>query len=1032
LVQFVGGRIFLIPMKIKTMKKIILLFSMLLSLGATAQVVINEIDADQAGTDAAEFIELYGTPGQSLDGLVMVWFNGSGNTSYNAISLTGFTIPASGYFVLGNSAVANVNLTFANNTLQNGADAVAIYTGTVAAWPNGTAVSATGLVDAVVYETGDADATVLLSTLTPGQQQVDEVAATATVNNSSSRIPDGGAPFNSSTYVAQAPTPGASNSGDILGCMDNTACNYNANATSDNGSCAMPGDACDDGNASTAGDAYDAGCVCTGTAAGCMDATACNYDAAALVDNGSCFYVGSTCNDNNATTINDVVDATCTCVGEPTGASTIVLAQQAGAGASVTITGIVTNGTEMGSTVRYIQDFAGGIAVYPGTAWSTFAAPNRGDQVTISGTLSSYSGLLELGPTITAVTVNATNQTLPTPQLVIPSQLGEAYEGELVTVENVVFDLAGSVITGNSTYGFTANGIAGVIYIRNGSVLVGQNLPASAITLVGIVSQYDAVAPYDSGYQILPRDENDFILPPGVAIIGQVTQTNISTTSFDLNWTTNNTSDSQVNFGLTTALGDSVEVATSVTDHVVTVSGLEPGTIYYCSVTSTNPDGSSTSTVRPYATKSLSSGIIRAYFNKSVDNSYATIEQAQTLGANSNDSIAAYINKAQQTLDIAIYNITNDPVIINAINARYTAGVQVRVVVDGSTAATGIASLNTNIPVLQRVNTTGTGIMHNKFMIVDADDANNAWVWTGSMNWTDGNMYNDFNNIIIFQDQSMARGYRLEFEEMWGGSGAFPGSATGFFGSQKTSNTPTNYVLGPNDTHVESYFSPTDNTNGAIIKTIQTTDANLDYAVLAFTRTDIADAIIGEDDLFLVLVRGMIEQTSDAASEYAYLQAAGQTVVSQEGIPYDLHHKYCIVDHSTLDSDPTVLTGSHNWSSAAQTTNDENTVVVHDPRIANLYLQEFMARWGVTGVEENDAQQMMVYPNPAPQYAWVGLPKSEGQGVLSIYDMKGNLVKTEKIQAGMNSIALDNMASGSYVFVVKSANKTWNKTIVVQ
>ena len=123
-----------------------LLFALLF--GATqAQVVINEVDADQVGTDAAEFIELYGTPGQSLNGMVMVWFNGAAATSYKTIDLSGNVIPASGYFVLGNTGVANVNVTFTGNTLQNGADAIAIYTATAAAWPNGTAVSATGLVE---------------------------------------------------------------------------------------------------------------------------------------------------------------------------------------------------------------------------------------------------------------------------------------------------------------------------------------------------------------------------------------------------------------------------------------------------------------------------------------------------------------------------------------------------------------------------------------------------------------------------------------------------------------------------------------------------------------------------------------------------------------------------------------------------------------------------------------------------------------------------------------------------------------------
>ena len=1060
----------------------------MLTLSATSQVVINEVDADQAGADAAEFIELYGTPNMSLNGYVVVLFNGANDQSYNAFDLDGYSLDANGFFVMGNPGVNGVTLTIApgaSGAIQNGADAVALYQANATDWPNATLVSNANLVDALVYGTADATDAELIAALLPGQTQTDEgVASTTVANMSSSRVPDGGAALNVSGYVAQAPTPGASNGGDVMGCMDANGCNYNANATIDNGSCtypgdpcndgnaattndafdngcvcsgqllgctdaaacnfnpaalmddnscAYPGDGCDDGNANTADDMYDGSCVCVGQAAGCMDPTACNFDPAALVDNGNCWFIGGTCDDLNPNTINDVVDAACNCVGEANPTSTIVIAQGTAVGQSVTITGVVTNGTEMGSTVRYVQDNGGGIAVYPGTAWTTFTAPNRGDLVTITGVLSSYSGLLEVGPTLTAVTTLSTNQTLPTPQLITPSQLGEAYEGELVTVENVVFDLAGSVISGNSTYTFSSNGATGAIYIRNGSVLVGTNLPASAITLVGITSQYDPTAPYDAGYQILPRDADDFILPPGVAILGTVVQENIQTTSFDLTWQTNNPGNSQVNYGLTPALGDSIVVNESVTDHTVNIPGLLPGTIYYASVTSTNADGSSTSTVRPYATKSESSGEIRVYFNRSVDTTWATTENAITIGSGSNDSIAAYINRATQTLDIAIYNFTDDPVIANAINARYDAGVQVRIVSDGSTAQMGLTLLNSNIPIVERINTSGTGIMHNKFMIIDADVTDNAWVWTGSMNWTDNNMYNDFNNIIIFQDQSIARGYRLEFEEMWGGSGAQPGNPNGVFASSKTNNTPLQYVLGPDNVRVESYFSPTDNANGAIIKTIQTTDANLDYAVLAFTRQDIADAIIAEDDLFLVLVRGIIEQTSDPASEYTYLQTAGQDVHTHEGIAYDLHHKYLIVDHSTLDSDPTVLTGSHNWSSAAQTTNDENTVVVHDARIANLYLQEFMARWGQSNsVNELQNADMSLYPNPAPYQVMVGLPKGEVNAKLEIFDMNGQLVLTSNVNEGVNYVSLNNVSAGTYICKVKGKNRTWNKTLVVR
>ena len=45
-----------------------------------------------------------------------------------------------------------------------------------------------------------------------------------------------------------------------------------------------------------------------------------------------------------------------------------------------------------------------------------------------------------------------------------------------------------------------------------------------------------------------------------------------------------------------------------------------------------------------------------------------------------------------------------------------------------------------------------------------------------------------------------------------------------------------------------------------------------------------------------------------------------------------------------IDSDPLVITGSHNWSTAAETNNDENTIIIHDANIANQFYQEFYMR----------------------------------------------------------------------------------------
>lgn len=208
--------------KNQEMKKILLLFALFCTFYSNAQVVINELDCDQLNTDAAEFVELIGEPNTSLDGLVVVFFNGSNDQSYAAYDLTGFSTDANGLFVLGNEGVNGVQLIFPGNSLQNGQDAVAIYTGTAAEWPSGTPVSATNLVDALVYDTADADDPVLISTLTPGQPQVDENANMTGVDVSISRIPDGGAPFNTSVFVLQTPTPGAFNQSGTPSCEAGT------------------------------------------------------------------------------------------------------------------------------------------------------------------------------------------------------------------------------------------------------------------------------------------------------------------------------------------------------------------------------------------------------------------------------------------------------------------------------------------------------------------------------------------------------------------------------------------------------------------------------------------------------------------------------------------------------------------------------------------------------------------------------------------------------------------------------------------
>ncbi len=178
-------------------------------------MIINELDSDTAGIDAAEFIELYdgGVGNTDLTGLVLVFYNGNGDVSYRAIDLDGFTTNANGYFVAGNSGVTPApDITFPNDTLQNGQDAVALYQGNSTDFPNGTAVTTANLIDALVYDTADADDPGLLVLLNAGQLQVNESGGGDSASQSIQRCPNGsGGARNTETYTQESPTPGSEN-----------------------------------------------------------------------------------------------------------------------------------------------------------------------------------------------------------------------------------------------------------------------------------------------------------------------------------------------------------------------------------------------------------------------------------------------------------------------------------------------------------------------------------------------------------------------------------------------------------------------------------------------------------------------------------------------------------------------------------------------------------------------------------------------------------------------------------------------------
>jgi phosphatidylserine/phosphatidylglycerophosphate/cardiolipin synthase-like enzyme/DNA/RNA endonuclease YhcR with UshA esterase domain len=672
-----------------------------------------------------------------------------------------------------------------------------------------------------------------------------------------------------------------------------------------------------------------------------------------------------------------------------------------GVGATVTVSGIVTNGAELG-VIRYLQDNSAGIAAYD----AQLAVLSRGDSVTITGVLSDYNGLLEIQP-VSAFVVHSSGNQIPSAQIITPPQMGETNEGELVRLNNVSFQNAGQAITGNTSYTLNAGVATFLIYIRSGSPMIGQVLPVGNIDLVGISSQYI------TDYQIIPRDYNDFIIPPSIQIISPISVSNIVTDGFKLSWLTDSLGSSQVRYGLTPnfELGY-LSGPNNTSMHEVTITGLNPASIVYAKCFSVQGTDTAFSTVGIYATQSLSTGNIITYFNLSVDNAVALNQNATQLFEAIDDTLIAYIDRATESLDITIYdfNLTNISNISDAINDAYNRGVAVRVISDGSLAATntGIAAISSSIIKIPSPTASNYGIMHNKFVIIDAfhSNPNKAIVWTGATNWQDGQINRDANNVVIVQDQSLAKAYTLEFNEMWGSDGPTPSVTNSKFGPTKSDNTPHEFNIGGK--RVECYFSPSDNVNNKLINTINTADNSMYFASMVITRFDLSLAIT--DKVASGVEAYGLTHSSVGTLTWSDLvngMLPGHMLANADSANSIMHHKYLIIDQENSGSDPLVWTGSHNWSNNANNKNDENTLVIHDQNIANQFYQEFHSRFIQNGgvilntiTSQNTSNEINIYPNPNNQnILGVSINKEVANVSINMFDLQGQLISDQTVSA---------------------------------
>ena len=167
-------------------------------------------------------------------------------------------------------------------------------------------------------------------------------------------------------------------------------------------------------------------------------------------------------------------------------------------GTTVTVRGVVSNGSELGA-IRYLQDETAGIACY-GTNLSSIAL---GDSITATGVLFDFGGLLELSPTNSFTNHGPVSPNTP---LIIPiTSANELLEAQLIRFENVTFVQTGTFATGNSTVQITNGTNTFDVRINGSTNIDGSAIPSGPVTITGLLGQYN------TNYQIIPRYISDIV-----------------------------------------------------------------------------------------------------------------------------------------------------------------------------------------------------------------------------------------------------------------------------------------------------------------------------------------------------------------------------------------------------------------------------------------------------------------------------------------------------------------------------------------
>jgi len=257
----------------------------------------------------------------------------------------------------------------------------------------------------------------------------------------------------------------------------------------------------------------------------------------------------------------------------------------------------------------------------------------------------------------------------------------------------------------------------------------------------------------------------------------------------------------------------------------------------------------------------------------------------------------------------------------------------------------------------------GSNLMHHKFVVVDG-----RTLIVTSANFTLSDVHGDLkspnsrgnaNNLLKINSPELSALFIEEFNQMWGdGPG---GKRDSRFGVRKTVRPARQVTIGSIPTEVQ--FSPTSkripwerSSNGLIGKTATTATQSVVMALFVFSDQQLVNLLETvhqrQVDIRALIDPGFAYRPYSEAldmlgivlgDEDCKVEADNRpwsTPITTVGVPRMppgdlLHHKFGVVDQQI------VITGSHNWTAAANEGNDETVLIIKSPIVAAHFQREF-------------------------------------------------------------------------------------------